>query len=263
MDTPEKKKAKDVVKNTGIKSGKVSHGFIVKDKDGKEVVIDKSVTGIIGCAMVWGLLYFYGKYGTQKAKEISTEATEIGKGLAHFIEDYRRLKGKINPAIVAPKIRIPVDNFIAFDKKYKPQVLWTEKQVYHLGLMYGGTIDEVWVTCNEMAGYKIIITDWKSSKALHAQNKIQVEAYARALQWMAANGMIKVDGEVNEGIVEALKDLNNYKLWVVNISKSEKMDFNKLGLDDFCYLIEPNEIRWNAFLGLAKYFEWEKTHKEI
>ena len=198
-----------------------------------------SVTTITGCAAKYGLLYFYAKHGLKRvgnrsypaAEDIAREASAIGTGVHDYILD--RSKGK-KPK-VASKYARPVANYEKFRKVFKPKTLLADAMVYSLKHGYAGTLDEV-----AEIGDKQVLIDWKTSKELYPDYKMQVEAYYRAIIEMLTTDVTVALPAVHE-------------LWLVQLDKEKEFDEKKHVLK-----FEPNIERFKAFLGLRSYFYWNK-----
>lgn len=196
-----------------------------------------SVTTITGCAMKWALMYFYAKHGLKKAKEIAAEAAAIGTGVHDFIIDISKGNKLGKPDT---KFAQAIANFEAFRKAFKPEPVLIDFPVFSAKERYAGCLDEV-----DMLDGVLVLCDWKTSKAIYDDYKMQVEAYYRALLEMQEAGLVKLPAEVKE-------------LWLVQFDKESMFDEKK-----HIVKITPNEQRFKAFLGLRDYFEWANLLKSI
>lgn len=205
-----------------------------------------SVTSVGDCAAKYGLLMFYGVHGIKKAQQLSKEAAAIGTGVHEYASD--RLRGN---KLGSPdsKFRIPIQNLEKFLKKYKPEPLMVEKPVFHsCGYCfspdttpdhpctgYAGTLDAI-VKIKK----KVYLLDWKTSKALYPDYKMQVEAYYHAALSMKLLE-VDIDG-----------------MMLVQLDKEKDFNPEKHVLE-----FEPEAIRMNGFLGLLSYFRWAKVFKSV
>jgi hypothetical protein len=196
-----------------------------------------SVTSITACAMKEGLLYFYGKYGTQEAKRIGEEAAAIGDDTHTYINKF--FTGKAGATLEIRSrlhlMRNPVNNFLLFNKRFKPKPILIEKEVVNKEDGYAGTLDGVM----KLSRNRLVLLDWKVAGSIYDEYILQIEAYYRALTSMQKRGIIKIEGEIKD-------------LWIVRFAKDGGMDFDKDILK-----LKPNDKRYQAFLGLKDYFNWK------
>ncbi|MFI5405005.1 MAG: hypothetical protein ACHQ1D_00685 [Nitrososphaerales archaeon] len=193
-----------------------------------------------------GLLYFYGKYGTEKAQEIGNQAKQTGTELHSYIHHtLSKPKDKfelhsVNPAILKNLIA----GFDLFRKEYKLEPIVLEKAVQYNGdFPFAGTLD-YFGYANEF----LVLNDWKTSKDFYVEYELNAEAYYACLLQ---------DLELNKLIVEALKN-NKFKLMLTSFSK-DKPGFK-------VKFFEPSDERFQAFQGLNRlwYFvNGSKPEKEI
>ncbi len=205
-----------------------------------------SVTSIGDCAMKYGLLMFYGKYGIKEAQARSKEAAMIGTGVHEYASDILRGHKLGTPD---SKFKKPIDNLKKFLKKYKPEPLFVEQPVYslcetcmaggydtpHICTAYAGTLDAI-----VKIGNKVFLLDWKTSKAIYPDYRMQAEAYYQAVLKMKELN-VKVDG-----------------MMLVQLDK--ELDFN---YEDHVMEFETNGIRNYGFIGLLNYFRWSKVFKAV
>jgi len=214
------------------------------DKEEKKLV---SVTSITSCAMKYGLLGFYGKHGNKEAGRIAKEASTIGNDL-HTYMNYKvtRPADTLMPIESdQSKVELMFSNADKFIKQFKPKAIATELTVYNVPDGYAGTLDFVG-TVKDGIKEVLILADWKSSGSVYSDYYLQVEAYYRALLY-----------SLKRGLIEFPTVIGNIELWVVRLPKDDhfnpKTDVTKL---------EPNVMRFKAFLGLRDYFYWTKEAKK-
>ncbi len=137
------------------------------------------VTSILGIIAKPQLLYWYGKNGTAKCKAIISESQEIGTRVHKYIENILRsgqldLENETNANVVKA--------LMAFQDWRKSNRLEPEKleyTVYSRKHGYAGTMDYLGL-CNN----KLVIMDWKTSNAIYPESRLQVAAYAKAVNEM-------------------------------------------------------------------------------
>jgi len=98
-----------------------------------------SVTEVCNCAMKWGLVYFYGKHGTVKARQIAKEAIGIGIGLHEYINACYTNKKGIVVESKSEQLTRTIDNFNIFNQEYKPQPVFVEQVICSPKHEYVGT----------------------------------------------------------------------------------------------------------------------------
>ena len=202
-----------------------------------------SVTEICGCAMKWGLVYFYGKWGIKKAKEIANEASGIGKAVHSYINQIFQGNKRIIVDADLKKIGKSIANFEVFRKQHILEPRFLEQVVYSEKYKYVGTLDYFgW-----MDG-ELVLLDWKTSKDIYFDYKLQVQAYWTALEEMLQKKLIQLPKY-------DVKDLP-VKLKIIRFDKVK--DFNpKKDILTF----KPNEEIKRGFLGLLDYYNCSKNQK--
>lgn len=223
-----------------------------------------SVTSVTNCASKYGLYWFYAIHGIRIEKnkkgedrkvlvgeEVGREAAMIGTGVHDYIsDDLRGLK------LGSPdtKFKKPIDNFRKFQKKFDPEPLLVEQTIYslcpvcvegngetpHLCTGYAGTLDLICRIKGE-----IVLLDWKTSKDIYDDYKLQVEAYYRAVCLMQSMDQL--------GLKEPVT-----KFMLVQLDKEKDFDYEKHVMK-----IDPNECRNFGFIGLLNYFRWSKILKSV
>jgi len=201
-----------------------------------------SVTEICGCAMKWGLVYFYGKWGIKKAKGIANEASGIGKALHSYVNQIFQGNKKITLDADLRKVGRAIKNFDRFAKEYKLEPIFVEQVVYSEKYGYVGTLDFF-----GLMGDELVLLDWKTSKAIYSDYNLQVQAYWTALEEMLEKGLLQLPDDV--------KDLP-VKLKIVRFDK-ENIFNPKKDIKTF----KPNQKTKGAFLGLLEYYNWNKNNK--
>ena len=207
-----------------------------------------SVTKVTDCAMKHALLFFYGKHGTKKAREIAAEAAQIGTDTHVYCEAWFLKEKIVNTSGDIKKIRNCIANFKAFVKKFEP-VPYTidgemclEMTVFSISHLYAGTFDGLF----RLNDGRLVLIDWKTSSGIWDDYYIQIEAYYRALTELAKRGIINLKDKVDA-------------LMIVRFDKDERFD-----VDEDVVTLEPgNESRFNAFLGLNSYSKWKESAKEL
>jgi len=139
------------------------------------------VTNIINILDKPGLIYWYGKHGTEKANQLLKESGDIGSeihgiinvmlkaGLKGFVAPYTRPDG----ALLYYAIK-GCEDFLN-DTGFEP--LKTELTIHSM-LGFAGTLDAM----GTIGNHKVII-DWKSGN-LYDTHKLQVSAYWAAFREM-------------------------------------------------------------------------------
>ena len=144
-----------------------------------------SVTYVLGLAYPsgGGLTRWIGDVGNKRAEEIRDEAGEDGSYVHDAID--RMIKGeqikgedidklfKKSDRIL--KIKRCLKAFLDFYKEYKPIILSTEFTVVNINEKYAGTVD---LKC--IINDKEYIIDYKTSKSISVEHKVQLAAYNQA-----------------------------------------------------------------------------------
>ncbi len=211
-----------------------------------------TVSTVTGCAMKYALLYFYGKYGNKKAKQIANDAAQVGKDTHAYTEAFFKNLKTITYVGDVNKIRNCVANFKLLVKKYKLKPLninsdlALEVMVYSIKHKFAGTFDGLFEGINpKTKKHMVVLLDWKTSSGIWDDYYLQIEGYYRALTEMVERGIIKLEGKIDE-------------LWIARLDKEEQIDFDR----DIRILIPGNEDRFKAFLGLLDYLIWTQLKKE-
>lgn len=210
-----------------------------------------SVTEVCNAAMKWGLVYFYGKHGTQKAQEISQEAINIGIGLHSYIKAFYSKNKEIYISGNVKDLEKVISNFELFNTKYIPEPLLVEQIVWFRKYQYVGTLDTLALINNNL-----VLIDWKTSSDIYSDHVMQINAYCYALCDMFLHGQLidEVASKLSDN-----KRFKNFKgkelgsLWLVRLDKVKPIDLKK----DIVKL-KPDLKAFNAFKGLLTYYNWQK-----
>ena len=153
-------------------------------------VVDKvdvfapSVTYVLGAAypIGYGLLQWKGDVGNKRADEIMTEAGDDGSFVHDAIDQLINGKKILSHDIelrFSPKrslkIKRCLKSFMDWVEEYKPEFISNEYIVWNEKENYAGTVD---LYCK--IGEDNYFVDFKTSKSIHIQHKVQVVAYSAA-----------------------------------------------------------------------------------
>jgi len=202
-----------------------------------------SVTEVCNCSMKWGLVYFYGKHGIKKAKEIANEAAGVGKGLHSYIHSYYTTRTNVVVESESKELDNTIRNFNLFEKQYQVRPLFVEQVVCSEKHGYVGTFD-----CLSVDDNWLILEEWKTSKAIYPEYVLQTQAY-----WTALTEMLKHKTIL---LPEGVQDLP-IKFRIVRFDK-EKTFNPKKDIKEFY----PNVATEKAFLSLLTYYNWNKNQSK-
>ncbi|MBN19492.1 MAG: hypothetical protein CL758_08480 [Chloroflexi bacterium] len=140
-------------------------------------------------------------------EKTSTSAADFGTYAHHLIESI--IKGE-NPQI--PKeYTETINSFFKWRNQFNIDILFSEICVYSKKYSVAGTLDAIGIKDN-----KIILVDWKTSKALYPEYALQAGGYICCLEDMTNN-------EINEGwIVRLGKSSPEFEVKAINIENSKK-----------------------------------------
>lgn len=144
------------------------------------------VSTILGVISKPGLEAWRQRIGVEEANRISTEAAEHGTALHKALEMIDN--GEHRDERFTP-FRPTLNAYLAWRDQYVDQVLMVEQVVYHVQHKYAGTADRVYVL-NDGAR---VVGDFKTGKSIDANYRLQLSAYAEALEAM---GHGPIDGRV-------------------------------------------------------------------
>jgi len=195
-----------------------------------------SVTEVTACAMKIALLYFYGKHGTQKAKQIAAEAAAIGTDLHHYIKtDLENNKDVVIQSKVKD-LEICIANYHKIKQELELEPIYIEQLVHSDKYKYAGTLDLV-----TRSKHGILLLDWKTSKAIYFDYKLQLNAYYQALiEWSEVNNRESVEGL-------------NVQLCIARCDKEKEFNAKTDILTE-----KPNKKILKGFLGLLDYYNCKK-----
>jgi len=165
-------------------------------------------------------------------RSVAADAADIGSEIHGLIENY--IKNGVDPR---GKMRPEVENgflaFLEWEQTHGVKWLASEKTVYDSGLCVAGTVDAI----AEIDGRKYLI-DFKSSKAVYDEYKLQVAAYLKMYEnehdFLEGAGILRLDKET--GIPE----------WVDFQKKNWRDEFQRL---------------WQAFSSLADFWYFSKNRR--
>lgn len=153
-----------------------------------------SVTTILDIISKPGLLYYYGKYGTQKAEAMSNVARIMGNRLHKYINrdfqgkakafyDLLERKGKLKNNKSGKRLRDMINQYLTFKSTYNFTPIKSEETVYSKKYGYAGTVDSVGQISYQ--GKKLtMMFDWKSSGKVYNEYLLQIVAYLFAYKEM-------------------------------------------------------------------------------
>ena len=164
--------------------------MIITYKNGKEFLLDydeqshsyrvdglriPSVTRIVDGCFPKNLHEWVAVVGGEEYNRITDEALRIGNDTHKFIEDfitYGHTCGDPDEHI-APSI----EAFMAWDEKYQPKWMSSERKIYCDKHKYAGTVDAV-----AQINGRVCVIDFKTSKKIYKPYHLQVTAYAQAIK---------------------------------------------------------------------------------
>jgi hypothetical protein len=168
-----------------------------------------SVTKIISVLDKPGLVYWYGKHGTEKCSQLKREAEEFGTEFHAVIEGW--FKGE-NVFFKDPKAYKLAMEVINKWWAVKPrEIISLEKEVEHKGLKYHGCFDALIKTDD-----RLFLVDWKSSARFYDTMALQLAGYRMALESMGEEVpddgiVVRADKESGKIEEKVFKDLKNYE----------------------------------------------------
>lgn len=166
-----------------------------------------SVTTILSVISKPGLTNWKVKLGKEESEKISGEAADIGSSVHKAIECYNKGKAFPMPADKEQQqiIRRAVRDYKKWVRETRFQPLESELVVYSNQYQYAGTLD-----CVGSIGNSLAVCDYKTSKGIWPEHKLQLAAYGHAY-W-------EMTGELP------------YKLWILRFSKvtNQKSQFKEI-----------------------------------
>ena len=177
------------------------------------------------------------------AKAIAYSATSLGTGVHEYINEYysKTLRGMLKSRDKGFKKAL--ENFHEFDKVVKPKAVLLEKVVYSHKKKFAGTLDAVL-----LAGNKLVLNDWKTSTSIYPDYELQGVAYHYALTEMIKDGILKLDGNIEE-------------IWITRFDKEKDFkltrDIRKIEVNSKLY-----KLSLKAFFGLLDTYNWQKQRRK-
>lgn len=168
---------------TRIESYEFDERFYQKIVNGKKVFAP-SVTFILGSTYPsdFGLIQWRGDVGNKRADEILDETAEDGSfahDAIHRIINGEKVSGKEIEIKFSPKRSLKIKRclqaFLDWCKEYGPEFVQSEYIVWNEKDNYAGTVD-----CYCIIDRLPYLVDFKTSKSIHAQHKVQISAYKEA-----------------------------------------------------------------------------------
>lgn len=168
-----------------------------------------SVTKIISVLDKPGLVYWYGKHGTEKCSQLKREAEEFGTEFHEAVEQL--LQEKKDKAFLDTPYDLACQLYFKWWKAQPREVVCLEKEVEHKSLKYHGCFDALIRSEN-----KLYLVDWKSSARFYDTMGLQLAGYRMALESMGEevpdDGIIvRADKETGKIEEKIFKDLKNYE----------------------------------------------------
>lgn len=218
------------------------------------------VTKIVDVKSKPALYYFYGKFGYNRAQEISNKSAEEGTIVHQAIESLLTNKKVGNiPAYMAPSVYAFIDFFkktnIKVDKDH------VEKRVFDTENLYAGTLDLI----AEIDGKQGVL-DIKTSGAIYRDYDLQTSAYFNALTKdfpnLQTRWILRIDQNQTCKKCKATLRIKGGR----NKTKKNSKDLCSFGnheWEEAKGIIELKEIKtpwqedFQAFLGAKKLWEWE------
>lgn len=168
-------------------------------------------------------------------RSVASEAADIGTEIHQMIENY--IKTGADPR---GEIRPEVENgflaFLEWEKIHSVKWLHSEIVVLDHDLCVGGTVDAI----AEIDGKKYLV-DFKSSKAVYDEHKMQIafyfEAYQREVEPLDGAGILRLDKET--GIPEWV-DFSQKKNW---LDEFERLYEAFTHLANFYYSIKNRRLK--------------------
>lgn len=142
-------------------------------------------------------------------KLVSDKALEIGTATHNFIEEYLTEGDSINLRTnLSPEVRTTTAAFLDFRDLFNPEPELIEETVSSPTLKVAGTIDFTgFLTDPETGRRDLWILDWKTSKSIYTDYKIQASIY-----WEMLRNTLPHYRRARLGIVRLKKDPNiNYR----------------------------------------------------
>ena len=154
-----------------------------------------SVTTILEVISKPGLMYYYGKHGTQKAILLANKSRIIGNRLHKYIEydcqgkakqyyDLLKSKGKLETTKKSgKKLQDMMNQYLTFKTIYQFKPLLSEETIHSRTYFYAGTVDSIGTIVHQEKQL-LLITDWKSSGKVYDEYLLQTVAYLKAYEEM-------------------------------------------------------------------------------
>ena len=192
-----------------------------------------SVTTITNILASPGMLYFYGKYGTEKAEHIGRQAAIIGRKLHKAIKR-DSIGKKCWPKKYSNILNNILKQYIRFKIKYNYKSKHSELTVSSKKHNYAGTLDNI----GKINKDKVMI-DWKTSSKIYPEYILQIAAYYFAYKEMNPKYKSK-----RIWIVRFKKDN-----WIKTLPEIRKLKFK--------------EIRkaYKTFLHLLYVYQWISKYR--
>jgi len=190
------------------------HGTKYINEEGKRV---PSVTTIISQHLGWNKQALLGwtkrmMLGGQDSDKVLDEAAQIGTLLHLLIEGHQQgfdIDTKVYSYNQEKAAMKAFAGYLQWYEKVKFKALRNELVLVNEEMQVGGTID-----CIGRMGEDLVVVDWKSSKYLYAENKLQLAAYTYMFEQAqpkanVAYGLVmrfgKDDGKFHQHVIKREK----------------------------------------------------------
>jgi len=191
-------------------------------------------------------LVYYNVIDTAKNnyRKLSTEAAGIGTEVHNAIEKFVK-DGEIKEDFSTPKAQNSFNAFLEWSEDHVEEYLESERVVFCEENGYAGCLDAIAL----MKDGRILLIDFKTSKAIYDSMVMQLSAYAGARSRMS--GIYKFRNTDGEILTEEYKEINIDGGGILRIDK-------ETGLPEFKDFTDKMERQYDAFLCLVRFYYQEK-----
>jgi len=190
------------------------------------------------------------KQAKKEYKNVSGEALDIGTQVHDAIEQYIKT-GKDLTGELKPEVENGFIAFLEWEKEHVDKWLESEIKTVNTKYGYGGTYDAIFQHKNG----KIIMLDFKTSKAIYPENWLQLSAYKKARETLSGEYSIFFD----RGQTATF----NYNLEPIKIDGVGILRLDKItGLPEYKRRDEKRaEHDWESFKSLTNFYYQHKKRR--
>lgn len=206
------------------------HDYLIECLEGRNANFTPANKDYIGKAILRAMI----DAGKHNFRSVSQDALDIGSLVHDLIHDYL-VTGKEPGQNIDDRALSSFLAFLEFKEKHKMVTYGTEVTLFGDG--YAGTCD--WYG---MFDGKRTIIDWKSSKAIYDEYRLQIAAYRRAFD-MTPDRVKKLGGKIELSGMLRLDKLTGMPEWA-DVSDMHLQDEARfLLLKDFYIITEAQKVK--------------------